>query len=182
MKKPANIAADLLILVLVLALAGVLVMKLVYGMEMKAVLTGSMEPELPVGSLLIISPVSYDEIKIGDDITFVRDEKLTLVTHRVIKKDDSTRQITTQGIANNTSDSPTRFENVVGKVVYHIPYLGYLVIWTSTVQGKIIAAIIIIALVALSLLFSDSEKSDKKLENKIDSDNFKGGNHNENKN
>ena len=180
MKKLANIVTDLLILVLFIALAGILILKLVYGMEMKAVLTGSMEPELPVGSLLMISPVPYEEIQIGDDITFVRDESLTLVTHRVIKKDDETRHITTQGIANNTPDNPTRYDNIVGKVVYHIPYLGYLAIWTSTLQGKIIAGIIIAALVAFSLLFSDDKKSDKK--NAPDSPTIEGGNHDERKN
>lgn len=130
---------------------------------MKAVLTGSMEPEFPVGSLLIINPTDYEDIAIGDDITYVRDENLTLVTHRVIAKDDETRHITTQGIANNSPDPPAMYENVVGKVVYHIPIIGYFVIWTSTLQGKIICVIIITALVAISLLFS-GEDDEKKAE------------------
>lgn len=179
MKKLANIVTDIIIVILLILLAGILIMKLIYGMEMKAVLTGSMEPELPVGSLLMITPVSYEDIEIGDDITFVRDEKLTLVTHRVIAKDNETRQLTTQGIANNVSDNPTKYENVVGKVVYHIPYLGYLVIMTSTLKGKIIAVIIIAALVAFSLLFSDDKKTDKKSAG--GSANNKGGKPNESK-
>lgn len=121
---------------------------------MKAVLTSSMEPEIPVGSLVIINPVPYDDINIGDDITFIRDSNLTLVTHRVIKKDDETQQITTQGIANNSPDKPTSYVNVVGKVELHIKYIGYLVIWTSTLKGKIICGIIIAALVAFSILIS----------------------------
>lgn len=160
MKKIANILSTLLIALLVIALAAVLISKLVFGVEMKAVLTGSMEPELSVGSLLIIKPAEYEKIEVGDDITYVRDKNLTLVTHRVIKKDDETQKITTQGIANNSPDNPTSFENVVGKVVFHIPFVGYFVIWTSTVKGKIICGIIIAALVALSILFSRS-KSDK---------------------
>lgn len=124
---------------------------------MKAVLTGSMEPELPVGSLLIISPAEYEDINIGDDITFVRDKNLTLVTHRVIEKDDETQKITTQGIANNSADKSTSYGNVVGKVAFHIPFAGYFVIWTSDLKGKIICGIIIVALVALSILFSNSE-------------------------
>ncbi|MBO5449601.1 MAG: signal peptidase I [Ruminococcus sp.] len=157
MKKIANILSTLLIVVLIIALAAVLVSKLVFGVEMKAVLTGSMEPELPVGSLLIISPAEYEDINIGDDITFVRDKNLTLVTHRVIEKDDETQKITTQGIANNSADKPTSYGNVVGKVAFHIPFAGYFVIWTSDLKGKIICGIIIVALVALSILFSNSE-------------------------
>jgi len=156
LKKIANILSTLLIVVLIIALAAVLVSKLVFGVEMKAVLTGSMEPELPVGSLLIISPAEYEDIKIGDDITFVRDKNLTLVTHRVIEKDDETQKITTQGIANNSADKPTSYGNVVGKVAFHIPFAGYFVIWTSDLKGKLICGIIIVALVALSILFSNS--------------------------
>lgn len=159
MKKAANILSDILIAVLLIALAGVLVMRFVFDMEFKAVLTGSMEPELPVGSLLVIKPVSYGEINIGDDITYVSDKNLTLVTHRVVAKDDGTREITTKGLANNMPDAPTIYENVVGKVIFHIPVVGYLVIWTSTLRGKIIAFIIIAAAVALSILFSGDAKA-----------------------
>lgn len=168
MKKTANILSALLIVLLAIALAAVLVSKLVFGVEMKAVLTGSMEPELPVGSLLIIKPAEYTEIKVGDDITFVRDENLTLVTHRVIQKDDETQKITTQGIANNSPDNPTSFENVVGKVVFHIPVVGYFVIWTSTVKGKIICGIIIAALVALSILLSKIKNDNNKADEQTD--------------
>lgn len=162
MKKILNILSTLLLAVLIIVLITVLVAKLGFGVEMKAVLTSSMEPELPVGSLLVITPASYEEIEIGDDITFVRDENLTLVTHRVIEKDDERQYITTQGIANNTADNPTSYENVVGKVKFHIPYIGYLVIWTSDLKGKIICCIIIAALVAIGLLLSEGETGKKK--------------------
>lgn len=152
-----------MIILLLLLLAAVLVPKLCFGFEMKAVMTSSMEPELPVGSLLVISPTDYDNIQIGDDITFVRDANLTLVTHRVISKDDETQKVTTQGIANNVPDTPTSYENVVGKVVWSIPYIGYLVIFLGKPQGKIIAVTLIISLLAISLLIdnysSDREKS-----------------------
>lgn len=128
-------------------------------------MTSSMEPELPVGSLVFVQPTAYEEIHIGDDITFVRDQNLTLVTHRVIEKDDKTQFITTQGIANNSADAPVNYQNVVGKVVFHIPYIGHFVIWISTTKGKIICEIIIIAIVAFSILISksdDEKKSSKK--------------------
>ena len=158
-----------MVIVLLLLLAAVLVPKLCFGMEMKAVMTSSMEPELPVGSLLVISPTDYDDIQIGDDITFVRDANLTLVTHRVISKDDETQKITTQGIANNVSDAPTSYENVVGKVVWSIPYVGYLVIYLGKPQGKIIAVTVIISLLAISFLI-DKYSSDKEKTNKNNKD------------
>lgn len=164
MKKLGNILSSLLIALLAVLLIAVLVSKLIFGVEMKAVLTASMEPELPVGSLLIISPADYKDIQIGDDITFVRDNNLTLVTHRVIEKDDKTQHITTQGIANNSADFPTSYDNVVGKVVFHIPLVGYFAIWTATLKGKIICGIIIAALVAFSILLSVTGKEKLKEE------------------
>lgn len=161
-KKIGSICSTLLIVLQLILLIAILVSKLVFGVEMKAVLTGSMEPELPVGSLLIVRPTSYEDVAVGDDITFVRDERLTLVTHRVTEKDDEARKLTTQGIANNTADAPTSYENVLGKVVFHIPFIGYFLIWTSTVKGKIICGIVIVALVALSILLSDSEEETKE--------------------
>ena len=161
--------STVLIVVLVLLLAAVLVPKLCLGVEMKAVMTSSMEPELPVGSLLVIVPADYEDINIGDDITFIRDENLTLVTHRVISKDDTSQKITTQGIANNTADAPTSYQNVLGKVALHIPYIGYAVILLSTTKGKIIAVILILALLSISIL-TDKYGKDKA---KTTSDNEK---------
>lgn len=161
-KKIGSIGSTLLIVLQLLLLIVILVSKLIFGVEMKAVLTGSMEPELPVGSLLIVKPTPYEDIAVGDDITFVRDERLTLVTHRVIEKDDETRRLTTQGIANNTADAPTSYENVLGKVAFHIPYIGYFLIWTSTLKGKIICGIVVAALVALSILLSGSEEGTRE--------------------
>ena len=158
MKKLGNIISNFLLAILILLLAAILTIRFIFNMELKAVLTPSMEPELPVGSLLLISPAAYQDIQIGDDITFVRDESLTLVTHRVVKKDDSTEQITTKGLANTTPDAPTSYDNVVGKVVFHIPLVGYIVIWTADLSGKIICGIIIAALVAVSIIFSGSKQ------------------------
>ena len=164
MKKLGNIISNILLVILVLLLVALLIIRFGFNMELRAVLTPSMEPELPVGSLLFISPTSYQDIQIGDDITFVRDENLTLVTHRVVDKDDGTEKITTKGLANTTADAPTSYENVVGKVVFHIPLVGYIVIWTADLPGKIICVIIIAALVAISIIFSGSkpEKPSKK--------------------
>ncbi len=128
-----------------------LVLRLVFHTEFKVVLTGSMEPELHVGSLLVIMPAEYDDIAIGDDITFVRDEELNLVTHRVIAKDDENMTITTKGIANNIPDKPTIYENVLGKVRLSIPLIGYIGVWLSTPSG-IIAVVTIAAVIVLGII------------------------------
>ena len=128
------------------------------GIELKAVLTGSMEPELPVGSLLIVAPTDFEKINVGDDVTFVADSNLTIVTHRVISKDNKDRKFTTQGIANNVADNPILYDNVVGVVRASIPMLGYIVIWLNTLMGKIIAIGIIALLFVLSMFTKDKKK------------------------
>ena len=151
MKKVYNVFSYLTIGILAVCLLSSVLLRLLYDAEFKAVLTPSMEPELPVGSLLVILPTEYEHLKKGDDITYVRDESLTLVTHRIVEKDDKTRCLTTRGIANNINDFPTSYENVVGKVCLCIPMFGYFLIWTDTAWGKLIAVAAVTALTTLSL-------------------------------
>ncbi|NLZ46373.1 MAG: signal peptidase I [Clostridiales bacterium] len=162
MKKVADILSTILIVFLIVAIVTVLVLKLAFGAEMKAVVTPSMEPNLPVGSLIVIFPTDYDKINVGDDITFIRDKNLTLLTHRVISKDDTTKKLTTQGIANNTADKPTTYDNVLGKVRFCIPYLGYLIIWTNSTYGKAIAIVVIAVIVILSIVLGKSTPKKQK--------------------
>lgn len=94
---------------------------------MAAITSGSMWPALKTGDLVLIKGVkSKEDIKI-DDIVVYRNEK-GFTIHRVIKMNDET--ITTKGDANNISDLPVRYEEIVGKTVsfdskpFRIPYLG----------------------------------------------------------
>lgn len=57
----------------------------VSGIRCYAVLTGSMEPVLPVGSLLVVVPMSFDELKVGQDITYKTAGGT--VTHRIVAID-----------------------------------------------------------------------------------------------
>ncbi len=164
--KAGNIISNLIIILLLAILCFIVVSNLFFGIEVKAVLTGSMEPELPVGSLVFIKPTAYENINIGDDITFVRDESLTLITHRVISKDDLTKQITTKGLTNNISDPPTSYENIVGKVIFDIPYIGYIIIFASDLKGKIILCIFATTLILFSFLFNKDDQKNKNIEGK----------------
>ncbi|MCL2106639.1 MAG: signal peptidase I [Oscillospiraceae bacterium] len=103
--------------------------KPVFGYTFANVLTWSMQPEIPQGSLVIIKDVDPDTLEIGDDITYMQNAE-TSVTHRIIGITEDLggtgqRGFETQGIDNDAPD----FElvpavNVVGKVVFHAPLLG----------------------------------------------------------
>ena len=95
----------------------------VSGIRCYAVLTGSMEPVLPVGSLLVVVPMSFDELKVGQDITYKTAGGT--VTHRIVAIDQAARTVTTQGLTNNVADTPVTAENIVGRVQLCLPWMGY---------------------------------------------------------
>lgn len=70
-----------------------------FGLTPYAVLSGSMEPEYPTGSLIYVRDVDPADVAVGDAITFEL-ESGTLVTHEVYEIDSDARAFRTQGIAN----------------------------------------------------------------------------------
>jgi len=155
--KRLNIAIAVMLLLIALVVGPKLL-----GVQMRAVLTGSMEPELPVGSLVVAVPTPFEKVKVGDDVTYVLNKDLKVVTHRVIAKDEGNRMITTKGVANNTSDAPTRYDNVLGVVRLHVPLVGYPLLWLSTTQGKVISVVALAAILLILLLawlFSQNSKT-----------------------
>lgn len=158
LKKVLNIISTAITVLLVVIVAFLIVSKLFFGIEVNAIITGSMKPDFPVGSLIIVKPASYEDINIGDDITFSRGEGSILVTHRVIQKSDETKEIITQGIANNTADSPINYVDIKGKVIFSIPLIGYAVIFVNTLFGKVIC-ITAFVVIGLWLVLGNRRKS-----------------------
>lgn len=103
-----------------------------------AVLSGSMEPALSVGGVVVTKPVQPADIGAGDIIAFRAGEML--VTHRVVEAISNQGQTSfiTKGDANEEPDlSPVAAANVVGKVVFDMPFLGYLTAFAKTRLGLI---------------------------------------------
>ena len=164
MKKITAILSYIMIGILAVCLISAVNLRFIYSAEFKTVLTPSMEPELPVGSMIVILPTEYDRLQKGDDITYVRDESLTLVTRRIVKKYDKTQYLITKGIANDMSDRPVSYKNVVGKVCLCIPLLGYFLIWAKTVWGKITAVVAVTALTTLCLMRHSHKRKNRRSE------------------
>jgi len=98
------------------------------------VMSGSMEPKIRVGSVAVIKP--SEEVKAGDIITFrdPRDPK-NLITHRVVEISEN-GIIKTKGDANQAPDNwEIKKEDIVGKLLFSIPYLGYAVNFAKKPQG-----------------------------------------------
>ncbi|MDN5607296.1 MAG: signal peptidase I [Brevibacterium aurantiacum] len=102
----------------------------IIGAEPFTVVSGSMEPTIPTGSVVVSKHVSPDTVAFRDVVTYQLNsgEPLT-VTHRVIGVDniDGETRFKTQGDANTSPDpEPVRPEQIRGVVSYHVPFVGYL--------------------------------------------------------
>ena len=94
------------------------------------ILTGSMRPTMPPGTLIVAKPVPVEQIGIGTAITYqLESGKPTVVTHRVVAtgiNGKGEHVFTTRGDANDVVDEePVIPEQIKGEVWYSVPYLGY---------------------------------------------------------
>jgi signal peptidase len=100
-----------------------------FGWRFDVVYSGSMEPAIGVGSIVVVSQMDPSAIREGDVITFVSYDKAnSLVTHRVVgvTNDEGALVFLTKGDANNdTDEDAVRASDVVGKVRLGVPYAGY---------------------------------------------------------
>ena len=133
------------IMVLLMAVAVFIYLAPHFDWRVNAVLSGSMEPELQVGSLVVTRPVAPETVVVGDIITFRPvsvDEHM--ITHRVIGiGQSSSLYFETKGDA---ADKPDPFsvpaQNLIGKVCFHAPHWGYFTEFLKTPFGFLFAVVI----------------------------------------
>lgn len=96
------------------------------------VLTSSMTPNYPAGTLVIVKPTDVQQIRIGDVITYqISSNQPAVVTHRVTQiieptTPSGTESFITKGDANSLADAkPVKPVQVRGVVWYAVPYLGW---------------------------------------------------------
>jgi signal peptidase I len=124
--------STLLLVVLVLALGAATWGVLTGQWRAHSVLSGSMEPSLPVGSVAITERVRTSSLEVGDVITFREpDDPAQLVTHRIVSitKEDGRLRYETKGDANDAKDpwKVTLRGHHSYLVIADVPYLGYVV-------------------------------------------------------
>lgn len=120
--------------ILIAAVGSLLVfLPILFRIRPRIVLSGSMEPEIPVGSLVYITnTVLPENIKTGDVIAYQLNKSLS-VLHRVIQVEDEKQRYHTKGDANQQEDLGTvGFSQYEGKAVLCIPYLGYVIKFFQT--------------------------------------------------
>ncbi|MDR1639191.1 MAG: signal peptidase I, partial [Clostridiales bacterium] len=124
------------------------------------VLTGSMEPTISPGSIIVSSKPKPGELKVGDIVTFVSEEdSKTLVTHRIAKTGAVPGTYTTRGDANTVNDREIVLDQIVGKHVLTIPFIGLALppfaTTASTIWLSSIVALFTIMLWVIKKVFID---------------------------
>ncbi len=126
------------------------------GAEPYTVLTGSMKPGMPPGTLVVVKPVDASNIAIGTVITYqLESGERAVVTHRVVGigfDGDGERVFRTQGDANNSPDpEPVRPVQVRGERWYAIPYLGHVSSALTAAQRQVAVTIVATGLVVYAV-------------------------------
>ncbi|TNM64348.1 signal peptidase I [Streptomyces sp. NP160] len=127
--RAAVTAAAVVALAAVLAaLAAAVLVPRAAGATPLVVLTGSMAPGMPAGSVAVVRPVDPASLRAGDVVTYEVAGGGALITHRVVATDHDASgalQLTTRGDANDDDDQPVPASAVRGQLWYSVPWVGY---------------------------------------------------------
>ena len=154
----------------VVVLAILLVGVRLFGFTPYIVLSGSMEPEYPVGSLLYVQAVDPKNLQVNDPVTY-RLPDGAIVTHRIVEVLEDKHEgrcFRTKGDANDTVDGILEPARVVGKPVFMIPLLGYVSWFVQHPPGSYVAIAGCALLLILSLLTDTLFPKSQKTENPAD--------------
>lgn len=100
----------------------------IFGYRIFSVATGSMIPKYNINDVLAVKEVNIDELKVGDDITYLGnryDVNGKIVTHRIIdiKVENGKKKYITKGINAITEDPSIEENQIYGKVIGKIPVI-----------------------------------------------------------
>ncbi len=171
-KKIWNIITSIIV-TLVVILALLLVGARLFGLKVYTVLSASMEPTYHTGSIIYVKTVDPFDLEVGDPITFMLNED-TVATHRIVEivpdeEDEDVLRFITKGDANENIDaSSVHINNLIGKPVFTIPYLGYLSSFVQQPIGRTVAiatALLVVLLVFIPDIFKEKPKEQTETPN-----------------
>ena len=157
MKIISTIFSGLFILILLMVSSLFLVPLVPFenNIQIKIVESGSMEPAILTGSLVVIRPqMAYG---VGDVVTFESTSADVPTTHRIVGVRESAGQtfFMTKGDANEEADTQeAALRSVIGKVIIAVPYAGFVLDFARQPLGFLF----LIILPALVIIFGEIEK------------------------
>lgn len=120
----------------------------ILGYKFYSVLSGSMDPTIETGDLIMVKDISPEDIEVGDVITYESSANNKITTHRVtnIVQEDKIK-FKTKGDANNVEDTNlVEAENIKGKYVRKFHGLGYAVTYIEQNIIKILITLVILSI------------------------------------
>ena len=151
--------AGLAISLVVAAFVAAATLPVLFGYHTYVVNGGSMEPSLKRGSVAVARATSSFALEVGDVIARTESEDGPAVLHRIARiiDDDTGRVIYTQGDANRTEDpKPVMLLGSGDKVIYSVPYVGYILTFGRSPPGRILLLGVPLVLLAASSLYERS--------------------------
>lgn len=149
----------IIILVAILLFWSILPIK--NGPKILAVLSGSMEPAIHTGSVVVIRPEA--QYKVDDVVTFGKNTKKDIpTTHRIVSSrvQDGVMVFKTQGDANNSFDNIEIQQNDIhGKVLFSIPFMGYVIDFVRQPAGLVL----VIVIPAIFIVYDEVRKIIKEI-------------------
>ena len=153
-----NLSTGLVIVAMIFAflIAGIRI----FGIQVYGVLTGSMEPTYPTGSMIYVKRVDADDLRVNDVITFSLSSNV-IATHRIVEivpdeTDPTVLRYRTKGDANPEADaSLVSANNIIGKVLFGIPQMGYVTSFIQEPPGMYVAILIGLLMIAF-VFYTDS--------------------------
>lgn len=143
----------------------------VFGYSIFRVSSGSMEPELMVGDIIIDKTVDNPEdLKVNDVITFKSsDFGDRLVTHKIIKapyEENGKLMLQTKGVANEFEDKPISIDNVKGIMICKVDYLDtvyniFLSPWGLLILIALIIIIFFNEIITIVKILTNNDRSAK---------------------
>lgn len=170
------------IIVLILLIAVLLLQRMsnnaqaVAGIRLFNVATESMVPEYVVGDIIVVKETDSEELKVGDDVTYLGEEGTfqgRVVTHRIVQIEDTEngKVIHTKGIANEVEDPTITVDQIYGKVIYKCVLISMLSKLINNMTVFYIVVFIPLALlIFLQIKDSISSKYEKDDEDDDDDD------------
>lgn len=160
--KPINVLFNILAIITVVAV-GFVSFNFFSGAKGYAVVTDSMVPVFSRGDAVFIKETDFETLSEGDIVTVSFQDGSGYFTHRIVSIDYEAGMFRTKGDASDSEDpQPSMAEQVMGKVWYSVPLLGYISIFISSlnlIKISVILAIVVIILITLTTLIQKSKKS-----------------------
>lgn len=123
------------ILLAVIAVSLAITAPRLMGYSIYEIVSGSMEPEIPVGSAIYVEEAAPEDIVKGEIIAFRSGE--SVIAHRVVENKAVEGSFTTKGDANAEEDMlAVSYQDLIGRVARHYPMLGELMSIYSSKIGK----------------------------------------------